>query len=90
MGHICPTVRSGVKYKHTPPYVLPFLSHRTMLKPSIRISESRMLLFRKVSVRPTNSVLLSVKLPRNLTFDLSLKESRSMVWYGNFLFDIMK
>ena len=47
--------RSGVKYKHTPPPVLPFLSHRTMLKPSIRISESRMLLFRKVSVRPTNS-----------------------------------
>ena len=45
------------KYKHTPPPVLSFLSHRTMLKPSIRISESRMLLFTKVSVsvRPTNT-----------------------------------
>ena len=47
------------KYKHTPPPVHPILSHSTILKPSIIISESRMLIFRKVSVRPTNYYLLS-------------------------------
>ena len=47
------------KYKHTPRPVHPILSHSTILKPSIIIFESRMLLFRKDSVRPTNYYLLS-------------------------------